>query len=286
VSSTAVPRVALCAALVLVGAVAGLAAPLHAAVLDIPTPYVPSTELNVDEMLRLADVKSTDVVYDLGSGDGRIVIAAARDWGARGVGIEIDPKLVAESAERAQRAGVANRVSFREGDVLKAAVSDATVVTMYLLTPLVNRLQPKLFAELKPGARIVAHDYPFADWKPDRHVRVSKNFYLYVVPAKVTGKWQLAAPIAGNVREYELELTQRFQEVSGGARVAGGYLPAFEARLAGERVTFVLVDDNTSYRFEGRVSGHAMEGEVRWGAGPRQQQSTWRATRIVGVPEG
>jgi SAM-dependent methyltransferase len=279
------PRLARFAAIGLMSA-AALVRPIGAATLDIPTPYVPSTELNVDEMLRLAQVQPNDVVYDLGSGDGRIVIAAARDWGARGVGIEIDPKLVAESRERAQREGVATRVSFREGDVLKATLGDATVVTMYLLTSLVNRLQPKLIAELKPGTRIVAHDYPFAEWKPDRHVRVSKNFYLYVVPAQVGGKWQLAASLGPNARDYELELKQRFQEVSGGARVAGGYLPAFDARLTGERIAFILIDDNTAYRFEGVVSGHAMQGVVRWGAGPRQQQSTWRATRIVGVSEG
>ena len=279
-------RLVLWAAIAFVSASYALVAPLGAATLDIPTPYVPSTELNVDEMLRLAQIQPSDVVYDLGSGDGRIVIAAARDWGARGVGIEIDPKLVAESRERAQREGVANRVSFREGDVLKAAVGDATVVTMYLLTPLVNRLRPKLLAELKPGTRIVAHDYPFADWKPDHQVRVSNNFYLFVVPAQVGGKWQLNASLGASVRGFELELTQRFQEVSGGARVAGGYLPAFEPRLSGERITFILIDDNTAYRYEGVVSGHAMEGVVRWGSGPRQQQSTWRATRVVGVPEG
>jgi hypothetical protein len=139
---------------------------------------------------------------------------------------------------------------------------------------------------LKPGTRIVAHDYPFSDWKPDRHVKVSKNFYLYVVPARVAGKWQLAVALPVNARESELELKQHFQEVSGGARVAGGYLPAFEPRLDGERVAFILIDDNTAYRFEGLVSGAAMEGVVRWGAGPRQQQTTWRATRIVGVSEG
>jgi hypothetical protein len=177
-------------------------------------------------------------------------------------------------------------VSFRQGDALKAAVADATVVTMYLLTPLVNRLQPKLLAELKPGTRIVAHDYPFADWKPDRHVNVSKNFYLYVVPARAAGRWQLTSSIPAGAREYELELTQRFQELKGGARVAGGYLPAFEARLNGENIAFVLVDDNMSYRFEGRVSANAMEGVVRWGYGPRQQQGTWRATRIRGLTEG
>jgi SAM-dependent methyltransferase len=256
-----------------------------AATLEIPTPYVPSTQSNVDEMLRLASVRPDDIVYDLGSGDGRIVVAAARDWGARGVGIEIDPKLVAESRELARREGVANRATFREGDVLKADVRDATVVTMYLLTPLVNRLRPKLLAELKPGTRIVAHDYPFADWKPDRHVRVSKNFYLYVVPARVTGKWQLAVARAAGVREYELELAQSFQELRGGARVSGGYLPAFEARLAGERIAFILVDEHTSYRFEGRVSANAMEGTVRWGFGPRQEEGTWKATRITGLAE-
>jgi len=117
-------------------------------------------------------------------------------------------------------------------------------------------------------------------------VKVSKTFYLYVVPARVAGKWQLAVALPGSAREYELELKQRFQEVSGGARVTGGYLPAFEPRLDGEHIAFVLIDDNTSYRFEGLVAGAAMEGIVRWGAGPRQQQTKWKATRIVGVSEG
>jgi len=257
-----------------------------AATPDIPTPYVPSTDLNVDEMLRLAQVRPGDLVYDLGSGDGRIVIAAARDWGARGVGVELDSKLVAQSRERAQQEGVADRVSFQQGDVLKAPIGDATVVTMYLLTPLVERLKPRLLAELKPGTRIVAHEYGFSDWKADRHVQVSKNFYLYVVPASVAGKWKLALTLPAGVREYDLELTQRYQDVKGGARVAGGYLPAFEPRITGERVAFVLVDDNATYRFEGRVSTHLMEGVVRWGPGPRQQEGTWRAVRATAVTEG
>ena len=254
-----------------------------AATLEIPTPYVPSTNLNVDEMLRLAAVQPNDVVYDLGSGDGRIPIAAARDWGARGVGIELDGKLVQESRENAKREGVADRVTFHEGDVLKGAYGEATVVMMYLLTPLVERLKPKLLAELKPGTRIVAHEYGFSDWKPDRHVQVSKNYYLYVVPATVAGKWQLTMSLPAGPREYELELTQRFQEVRGGARVAGGYLPAFEPRLTGERIAFVLVDENVSYRFEGRAGLNAIEGVVRWGIGPRQQESKWRATRLTAV---
>jgi hypothetical protein len=147
-------------------------------------------------------------------------------------------------------------------------------------------LKPRLLAELKPGTRIVAHDYVFSDWKPDRHVQVSKNFYLFVVPASVAGKWQLTASLPSGAREYELELTQRFQEAKGGARVPGGYLPAFETRVSGERISFVLLDENMSYRFEGRVSANAMEGTVRWGAGPKQQESAWRATRMTAVTEG
>jgi SAM-dependent methyltransferase len=262
-----------------------VAQPAVPAAPDVPTPYVPSTQLNVDEMLRLAAVGPNDVVYDLGSGDGRVVVAAARDWGARGVGIEIDSKLVAQSGELARREGVENRVSFREGDVLKAALSDATVVTMYLLPSLVNKLRPKLASELKPGTRIVAHEYPFADWKADRHVNISKNFYLYVVPARVGGKWQLALSLPAGHREYELELKQSFQEVRGGARVTGGYLPAFEPRLSGDKISFVLIDDHMSYRFEGVVAGSAMEGTVSWGFGPRQQQAAWSAARITGLAE-
>ena len=256
------------------------AAHASAATLDVPTPYVPSTQLNVDEMLRLADVRPDDVVYDLGSGDGRVVIAAARDWGARGVGIEIDPKLVVQSRDEARRQGVADRATFRQGDVLTADLRDASVVTIYLLTGLVHKLQPKLLAELAPGTRIVAHDYGFADWKPDREVHVSKSFYLYVVPARVAGRWRLSAAVAGAAREYDLDLEQRHQEVKGGARVRGGFMPAFDARVQGERIALVLVEGDLSYRFDGRVSGSAMEGTVRWGHGPRQQQGTWRAVRV------
>lgn len=260
-------------------ACAGVPGAAAAATLDVPTPYIPSTQHNVDEMLRLAAVQPADIVYDLGSGDGRVVIAAARDWGARGVGIEIDRKLVAESSESARREGVADRVSFRAGDVFASNVSEATVVTMYLLSSLVEKLQPKLLAELKPGTRIVAHDYGFAEWKPDRHVHVSKNFYLYVVPAPVAGQWRVSAALPDGRRDYDLDFEQRYQEIKGGARVPGGFLPAFDARLTGERIAFVLLEDDMSYRYEGRVAGSAMDGIVRWGSGPRQKESTWRAVR-------
>ena len=252
-----------------------------AAVLDVPTPYVPSTFMNVDEMLRLAAVGPQDVVYDLGSGDGRIVIAAARDYGARGVGIEIDPALVQESIENARHAGVAGRTAFRAGDVLEADLKDATVVTLYLLTPLVERLKPRLLAELKPGTRIVVHEYGFSDWQPDRQVTISKTYYLYVVPARVAGEWRLQVDLPGGARDYEFRLEQRYQEIRGGARVAGGFLPAFEARLNGPAISFVLVDNEASFRFEGRVVQDVMEGVVRSGRGPRPAENRWRATRVV-----
>jgi SAM-dependent methyltransferase len=253
---------------------------VQAAALDVPTPYIPSTRMNVDEMLRLADVGARDVVYDLGSGDGRVVIAAARDYGARGVGVEIDAKLVEESIGNARAAGVAGRVEFRHGDVFEARLAEATVVTMYLLTSLVERLKPKLLAELRPGTRIVCHDYAFGDWKPDRQVTISKTFYLYLVPARVAGQWRIEADLPSGRRDYAFQLEQRYQEIRGGARVGGGFLPAFEARLAGDRVSFVLVEDDVSYRFEGSVRDDVMEGVVRTGVGRTLAEHRWRAVRM------
>ncbi|HZO42619.1 MAG TPA: class I SAM-dependent methyltransferase [Methylomirabilota bacterium] len=155
-------------------------------------PYVQTPAEVVTEMLRLAGVNGNDLVYDLGSGDGRLVIAAARDFGARGVGIEIDPHLVAQSAESARRAGVADRVKFRAADLFEADLSDATVVTLYLSPELNLRLRPKLLRELRPGSRIVSHDFPMGDWTPQHTIsvptrdRVSKVF-LWVVPPSTAG---------------------------------------------------------------------------------------------------
>ena len=251
-----------------------------AATLDVPTPYIPSTRMNVDEMLRVGGVTPADVVYDLGSGDGRIVIAAAKDYGARGVGIELDPALVKLSADNARAAGVAERALFRQGDVLTADIKDATVVTMYLLTSLVAKLEPRLLNELKPGTRIVAHDYGFEKWKPDREVKISKTYYLYVVPARVAGQWRIDSALVRG-REFILSLEQQYQQIRGGVTGGGGFLPAFEARLNGERITFVLVENDVSHRYEGEVRGDVMEGVVRSGYGPTLTERPWRAQRVV-----
>ena len=151
---------------------------------DVRTPLVV-----VNEMLRLGSVTADDIVYDLGSGDGRIVIAAARDRGARGVGFEIDPSLVAQAVERARRLGLADRVTFRQDDLFQADLREATVVTLYLSPDLNRRLRPKLLNELRPGARIVSHSFDLGDWAPTRTIQVTSNegahtLYLWVVPGK------------------------------------------------------------------------------------------------------
>jgi SAM-dependent methyltransferase len=148
--------------------------------------YVPTPTAVVNEMLRLANVKSTDLVYDLGSGDGRIVIAAAKRRGARGVGIDIDPQRVQEANENAQKAGVSDRVQFRQQDLFQTDFSNASVVTLYLLPELNLRLRPKLLRELKPGTRVVSHAFDMGDWKPNKVVEVDgRTVYYWVVPENV-----------------------------------------------------------------------------------------------------
>jgi SAM-dependent methyltransferase len=167
-----------------IAAVAGCLSP------GAEVPYVQTPTDVVTEMLRIASVGANDVVYDLGSGDGRIVIAAARDFGARGVGIEIDPGLVAYSTELARKAGVADRVTFRSDDLFEVDLSDATVVTLYLSYSMNQRLRPKLLRELRPGSRIVSHDYDLgADWPASKTVQVpwrdrTSHVYLWVVPPR------------------------------------------------------------------------------------------------------
>ena len=158
-------------------------------------PYVPTTEEAVLAMLKLADVKKTDVVYDLGCGDGRIVIAAAKTYGAHGVGIDINPKRIHQAKESAKKAGVENLVRFEENDLFKADVHEATVVTLFLLPAVNLRLRPKLLQELKPGVRIVSNTFDMGDWKPDKEETLSSEdsdhggglshkFFLWIVPER------------------------------------------------------------------------------------------------------
>ena len=155
-------------------------------------PYVPTTDPAVQAMLKLADVKKTDVVYDLGCGDGRIVVAAAKNYGARGVGIDINPQRVQEAKENAKKAGVENLVRFEVNDLFKADIHEATVVTLFLLPEVNMRLRPKLLQELQPGTRIVSNTFDMGDWKPDKEQKLngeddyglSQRFFLWIVPRR------------------------------------------------------------------------------------------------------
>lgn len=148
-------------------------------------PFVPTPESTVDEMLKMAGVSPGDIVYDLGSGDGRIIITAVKNYGARGVGVDIDPERITEANQNAHKAGVAQQVEFRQGDLFKADIGEATVVTLYLLPEVNERLKPKLLSELKPGTRIVSHAFDMGDWKPVREMEVDgSTLYLWVVPER------------------------------------------------------------------------------------------------------
>ncbi len=148
-------------------------------------PFVPTSQGVVQEMLKLGGVKAGDFVIDLGSGDGRIVITAVKEFGARGQGVDIDPQRIEEAQANAKTAGVADRVKFLQGDLFKADISKATVVTLYLLPDVNLRLKPKLLRELKPGTRIVSHSFDMGEWKPEKTVKVNgSTIYRWVVPAK------------------------------------------------------------------------------------------------------
>ena len=168
-------------ALVLVGltSAVGAQSPTPEKLLDVP--YVPTKEPIVDRMLQMANVKKGDVLYDLGCGDGRIVIAAAKRFGTRGVGIDIDPVRIAEAQENARKAGVADRVKFIQGDLFDAEIKEATVMTLYLLPEVNLRLRPKLLSELRPGTRIVSHNYDMGDWEPEQSAKLTVDGTEHVI---------------------------------------------------------------------------------------------------------
>jgi SAM-dependent methyltransferase len=255
-----------------------------AAQFSYDVPYVPTPHVVVEEMLRLAEVRADDFVMDLGSGDGRILIAAARKFGARGVGVDLDPDRIAESVYNAQLQGVSERVAFHRQDLFKFDIAQATVVTMYLLPSVNMKLRSRLLNELRPGTRIVSHDFDMEDWQPDQKSTVRKNVFLWIVPAQVGGRWRTTVALPAGERSYEIELKQKFQEVDGLARYDKKIAGLWNARLRGEHVSFVIVDDSgtieSNLYFEGRVAGDVIDGVIRRGVGNERKEIKWRATRI------
>ena len=236
-------------------------------------PYIPTPQVVVDAMLDLAKVGAKDFVIDLGSGDGRIVLTAAQKYRARGMGVDIDPELVKQSNAEAQKRGLAGRVSFREQDVLQAQIGDATVVTLYLLPGMMQQLQAKFAKELKPGTRIVSHDFPFGDWKPDRETMIDvpekygtpgqwkSTLFYWVVPAKVQGVWEVSAPgLIAPAAPFTLE--QQYQFLHGAISDNGRSLKVTGGKLEAERITFKVALPTGLYEFSGVVEGERMRGEA------------------------
>jgi precorrin-6B methylase 2 len=235
-------------------------------------PFITTPPDVVASMLRFAGTGPGDLVVDLGSGDGRIVIAAARQFGARGLGIELDGALVEKSRDNARAAGVAERVSFVRGNVLYADISKASVVTIYLLPGLINQLQRRFLDELQPGTRIVSHAFTMVGWQADRSetVRIapqgdtkqgdtkqgdtkhggSSTIFLWVVPAKARGVWT-----GGDLR---LKISQSFQEIDVEGTAAGKPLADVRARLSGNDIAW----EARGMRFRGKVDGSRMTGEL------------------------
>jgi SAM-dependent methyltransferase len=239
-------------------------------VLFVATPAAVGTA-----MLRAAAVTADDVVFDLGSGDGRLVIAAARDFGARGVGVEIDASLVKDSRDAARAAGVADRVTFLWQDLFATDLASATVVTLYLRDDVNRKLRPKLLGELSPGTRVVSHDFDMGDWLPDRVQRVrgpsrEHRLYVWIVPAVVAGAWQTRLGDDDAV----LTLTQHYQVVDGTLARAGRRLPVSEGRLEGDRLDVAV----GPLRLSGRVQGDVVTGTAR--EGPDATPRSWSARRI------
>jgi hypothetical protein len=247
-------------------------------------PYVPSPQSVVSDMLRYADVGPTDFLIDLGSGDGRIVLTAAKVFGARGFGVEIKEELVQRSNEAAQKEGLADRVRFMKQDLFKTDLSQATVITMYLLPDTVNLLKDKFLAELKPGTRIVSHDYPLTGWIPEKYVQMDLEdkvqisgvtttlIWMYVVPAKVAGKWNAQMPPAVSKQPATISLTQQLTRVSGSVRIDGKDVPLEDVKLRGDRLSFRLAGQRGE--FSGQIKDRQIEGIVDKGGA----KLPWRAT--------
>ena len=220
--------------------------------------WIPTPDAMVKAMLELARLSREDLLVDLGSGDGRIPILAAREFGSRGLGIEFNPDLVAYARERAVREGVADRVTFVQGDIFKTDFSSATVVALFMTPSVLQRLRPTLLS-MKPGTRIVSYLFAIDEWEPDEWVfQDGMHGILWIVPARVEGAWRIEA---GKER-YAVRLTQRFQKIDGRLAIDGAELPLFDARLVGDRVRFTGLSGERRYDFNGTVAGERIEGDL------------------------
>ena len=224
--------------------------------------WVPTPEGLIEKMLNMSKVTASDYVIDLGSGDGRTVIAAAKR-GARALGIEYNPDMVELSIRSAEKAGVSDKAKFVKADIFESDYSQATVITMYLLPNLNVKLRPKILT-LKPGTRIVSHAFTMEDWQADQTESFDgRTAYMWIVPAKVEGTWQLA--------QGQLTLAQNYQMLVGTFSTGGNTHMITNARVRGDQVTFSAANNE----YTGRVNGDRIEGTIKGGSA-----GAWNATRV------
>ena len=226
--------------------------------------WVPTPDLLVEPMLRMAGVGSSDYVIDLGSGDGRIVITAAAKFGARGLGIEYNPDMVALSIRNAERAGVAERVKFVEADIFESDFNQATVITVFLLQALNLKLSPR-FLDLRPGTRVVSYAFTMEEWQPDQMINVyGENAYLWIVPARVAGTWKATVATGSDEEVWTLTVDQEYQILTGQVHLGDESFDLVDARLRGTKISFHFVDaSGAKIEFSGRAFSDRMEGIVR-----------------------
>ena len=261
-------------------------------------PYVPTPNDVVAKMLQMARVSSSDYLIDLGSGDGRIVVTAARKHGARGFGVDINPVRVSEAIENAQINGVADKVAFYQRDLFQTDLTQATVISMYLLPRVNLELRPKLL-DLKPGTRIVSHDFSMGDWKPDAFAQIhslekytgaggDSEVYFWVVPAKVAGAWRWEMPGGSKGGKphsvaYAITLAQTFQMVSGNATVNGRSTSLQNVKLSGAELSFNFTADlgagPVKHEFKGKVDGNRLTGSGSLSGGRTLGRYDWNAER-------
>ena len=271
-------------------------------------PYVSTPDEVVAEMLRIANVGRDDVLYDLGCGDGRIVITAAKMYGCRGVGIDINPERIRESRENAIKAGVSDRVQFIQMDLFEAEIREASVVTLYLLSGVNLRLRPKLFRELSPGSRVVSHEFSMGKWESDATSSVkAENYrdpylfnywdeqiadywrthtvYLWIIPGNVKGTWKLTIPDIAGKNEFTLRFDQEFQRVRVQALESASAIPVFikDVKIRGNVLLFTLErklkGSTESLHFEGIIQGNTMRGTMEIEGGQGKGKIKWTARR-------
>lgn len=227
--------------------------------ITLDVPYVPTPPEVVERMLKMAEIKPDDFVMDVGCGDGRMVVTAARIYHARGLGVDINPERIKEAKRNAERAGVADKVEFRVGNLYAADLSQADALAMYLLPRINLELRPKILSTMKPGARVVSHAFSMGDWRADQMDTINgTTVYLWIVPARINGHWQVRQSPGGE--GFDLDLKQSYQDFNGTATLNGRTVPVRDGKLRGSDISFAVETEPGRPRtFRGRVNGQAIE---------------------------